>query len=206
MNLKDIFSITLVLFSVIDIVGSIPIIIDLKEKGFKIESGKASIIALIIMAVFLYIGEAILHLFGVDSQSFAVAGSIILFFIGIEMILGITLFRDHPESKSGTLVPLTFPLIAGAGTMTTIISLSAKYDNINILVGIVINIALVYGVLKSSSWIKSKIGAGGAAVLRKVFGIILLAIAVKMFKENFHLIIKPETVGFLDVFDLETDL
>lgn len=193
MNITHIFSVTLILFSVIDIVGSIPIIIDLKEKGMKIESGKASFIALVLMVLFLYIGEGVLHLFGLDSQSFAVAGSIIIFFIGIEMILGITLFKEDPSGgNSGTLVPLTFPLIAGAGTMTTIISLSSKYDELNILIGIVINIILVYIVLRSSNWIKEKIGPGGTAILRKVFGIILLAIAVKMFKDNFHLIISTE--------------
>lgn len=192
MNLKDILSITLVLFSVIDIVGSIPIIIDLKNKGFEIKSAKASIIALFIMSVFLYLGESILSLFGVDLQSFAVAGAIILFFIGLEMILGITMFREDPESKSGTLVPIAFPLIAGAGSMTTIISLRSKFEVIDIQMGIIINIILVYIVLRSSNWIKNKIGPGGAQVLRKLFGIILLAISVKLFQENFHLIIRPE--------------
>ena len=187
---KDILSITLVLFSVIDIIGSIPIIIDLKNKGFEIKSGKASIIALIIMSAFLFVGENILALFGVDIQSFAVAGAIILFFMGIEMILGVTLFRDDPSTKSGTLVPIAFPLIAGAGTMTTIISLRSKYEALDIQVGIIINILLVYIVLRSSNWIKDKIGPGGAQVLRKVFGIILLAIAIKLFQENFYLPIR----------------
>ena len=176
----------------IDILGSIPIIIDLKGKGFEIKSAKASLIALLIMSTFLYVGENLLSLFGVDLQSFAVAGAIILFFIGLEMILGITLFREDPESKSGTLVPIAFPLIAGAGSMTTIISLRSKFDVIDIQIAIIINIILVYVVLKSSGWIKDKIGPGGAQVLRKVFGIILLAIAVKLFQENFHLIIRPQ--------------
>ena len=190
MDIKSIISVTLILFSVIDIVGSIPIIIDLKTKGIKIEALKASLVALMIMSVFLYMGTAILGLFGVDVESFAVAGAIILFFLGLEMILGITLFRDDPKSKSGTLVPIAFPLIAGAGTMTTIISLQSKYDNLDIQIGIIINIILVYVVLKSSGWIRKKIGPGGADVLRKLFGIILLAIAVKLFRDNFHLIIK----------------
>lgn len=192
MDIKSILSVTLVLFSVIDILGSIPIIIDLKNKGFEIKSAKASLIALLIMSAFLYVGENLLSLFGVDLQSFAVAGAIILFFIGLEMILGITLFREDPESKSGTLVPIAFPLIAGAGSMTTIISLRSKFDVIDIQIAIIINIILVYLVLKSSGWIKDKIGPGGAQVLRKVFGIILLAIAVKLFQENFHLIITPQ--------------
>lgn len=195
--MKDILSITLILFSVIDIVGSIPIIIGLKEKGVKIEPGKASIVALILMVMFLFIGEAILHLFGVDAQSFAVAGAIIIFFIGIEMILGITLFKEEHTGSTGTLVPLTFPLIAGAGTMTTIISLGSKYNQFDILVGIAMNIALVYVVLISTDWIKEKIGPGGSAILRKIFGIILLAISVKMFKENFHLMISAEQLGML---------
>ncbi len=190
MDIKSIISVTLILFSVIDIIGSIPIIIDLKNKGTKIEAMKASLVALLIMSVFLYLGNSILGLFGVDVESFAVAGAIILFLLGLEMILGITLFRDDPKSKSGTLVPIAFPLIAGAGTMTTIISLQSKYSNFDIQIGILINIILVYVVLKSSGWIRKKIGPGGADVLRKLFGIILLAIAVKLFRENFHLIIK----------------
>ncbi len=190
MDIKSIISVTLILFSVIDIIGSIPIIIDLKNKGVKIEELKASLAAFVIMTIFLYVGNSLLALFGVDVESFAVAGAIILFFLGLEMILGITLFRDDPDSKSGTLVPITFPLVAGAGTMTTIISLQSKYNNIDIQIGILINIILVYVVLKSSEWIKKKIGPGGTNVLRKLFGIVLLAIAVKLFRENFHLIIK----------------
>ena len=189
MDLKNIISTTLILFSVIDIIGNIPIIIDLKNKGVKIESGKASLVALLIMSIFLYSGESILGLFGVDVKSFAVAGSIILFLLGIEMILGITLFKDDPKSNSGTIVPIAFPLIAGAGTMTTIISLQSKYSFVDIQLGIIINIILVFIVLRTSGWIRAKIGPGGANVLRKLFGIILLAIAIKLFRENFHLII-----------------
>lgn len=188
MNAKDIITVSLVLFSVIDILGSIPIIIDLKEKGFKIKSGRASLIALAIMSAFLYIGEGLLGFFGVDVQSFAIAGALIIFFIGIEMVLGITLFREDPQNKSGTLVPIAFPLIAGAGSMTTIISLKSEYHALDIQAGIIINIILVYIVLRSSSWIKRKIGPGGALVLRKLFGIILLAIAIKLFRENVNFI------------------
>ncbi|MEM6380105.1 MAG: MarC family protein [Bacteroidota bacterium] len=187
MNVKDFISVSLILFSVIDIVGSIPIIIDLKKKGFKIESFKASGIALVLMILFLLIGKPLLGLFGVDVESFAVAGSIVLLLIGMEMVMGITLFRDHSEHKSGTIVPIVFPLIAGAGTMTTIITLKAEYDSMAIAFGILLNILVVYTVLRSSDWIGLKLGVGGANVLRKVFGIILLAIAVKIFKENFHL-------------------
>lgn len=189
MNIKDLISVTLILFSVIDIIGNIPIIIDLKKKGYAIEALKASLVSLFIMTAFLYLGEAILGLFGVDVQSFAVAGAIILFLLGLEMVLGVHIFKDSPENKSGTIVPLAFPLIAGAGTMTTIIALKAKYETIDIQFGILINILFVYIVLRSSEWISKKLGETGANVLRKVFGIILLAIAIKLFKENFHLIV-----------------
>lgn len=181
---RDVITVSLVLFSVIDILGSLPIIIDLKSKGFEIRSGKASIIALLIMSAFLYTGEALLGFFGVDVQSFAIAGALIIFFLGLEMVLGITLFREDPQSKSGTLVPIAFPLIAGAGSMTTIISLKSNYETADIQVGIILNIILVFIVLRSSNWIKTKIGPGGTAVLRKVFGIILLAIAIKLFRES----------------------
>lgn len=195
MNVKDLLSVSLILFSVIDILGSIPIIIDLKKKGFKIESLKASSIALALMLLFLFIGKPLLGMFGVDVESFAVAGSILLFLIGMEMVLGITLFRDHPESKSGTIVPIAFPLIAGAGTMTTIITLKAEYDTLNIALGILINILVVYTVLRSSDWLGNQLGVGGANILRKVFGIILLAISIKIFKENFHLMTEVALVG-----------
>ncbi|GJM34249.1 MAG: UPF0056 inner membrane protein [Saprospiraceae bacterium] len=193
MNFKDLISVSLILFSVIDIVGNVPVLIDLKRKGIKIEPGKASLAALFIMTIFLFGGEALLGLFGVDVQSFAVAGAIIIFLIGLEMILGVDIFRHQggEGENTGTIVPVAFPLIAGAGTMTTIIALNAKYEAIDIQAGILINILFVYLVLRSSSWISEKLGAGGANVLRKVFGIILLAIAVKLFKENFHLIITP---------------
>jgi len=195
MNVKELLSVSLILFSVIDILGSIPIIIDLKKKGFQIESLKAALIALVLMLGFLFIGKPLLGMFGVDVESFAVAGSILLFLIGIEMILGVTLFRDHPESKSGTVVPIAFPLIAGAGTMTTIITLKAEYDTLPIALGIFINILVVYGVLRSSDWLGKQLGVGGANILRKVFGIILLAIAIKIFKENFHLMTEISMVN-----------
>lgn len=189
MNLKDMLSVTLILFSVIDIIGSLPVIIDLKKKGLEIQSGKAALISLVLMTLFLFVGEAILSLFGVDVASFAVAGALIIFFIGLEMILGIRIFHDSPDAKSGTIIPIAFPLIAGAGTMTTIISLKAKYDIMSIQVAIVLNILFVYLVLRSSNWLGKKLGNGGAMVLRKVFGIILLAIAIKLFKENFFSVV-----------------
>lgn len=198
MLLKDIISVSLILFSVIDIVGSIPVIVNLKKQGYKIESLKASTIAFSLMIAFLFVGESLLHLFGVDVQSFAVAGSLIIFFLGLEMILGVKLFQEDADAeesaaKSGTIVPLAFPLIAGAGTMTTILSLKAKYQELDILVAILLNIVIVYVVLRSSEWIGKKLGTNGTNVLRKVFGIILLAIAVKLFKDNFFVI--TDSVG-----------
>ncbi|MEO0340974.1 MAG: MarC family protein, partial [Bacteroidota bacterium] len=180
MNVKDLISVSLILFSVIDIMGNIPVVLDLKKKGFKIEALKASVIAFVLMMLFLVIGKPLLGLFGVDVESFAVAGAIIIFLIGLEMILGITLFKEEPDAKSGTIVPLAFPLIAGAGTMTTIITLKAEYDAVSIGLGILLNIMIVYAVLRSSDWLGSKLGTNGANVLRKVFGIILLAIAIKI--------------------------
>ena len=204
MNFKDLISVTLILFSVIDIVGNVPVLIDLKRKGIKIEAGKATLAALFIMTLFLYGGEALLGLFGVDVQSFAVAGSIIIFLIGLEMILGVDIFRHHGEGENtGTIVPVAFPLIAGAGTMTTIIALKAKYETIDIQAGILLNVLFVYLVLRSSSWISRMLGDGGANILRKVFGIILLAIAVKLFKDNFHLIITPSEGLSLESFLLK---
>ncbi|NLR94653.1 MULTISPECIES: MarC family protein [Flammeovirga] len=183
-SFKAVASVTLILFSVIDIVGSIPIIIDLRQKEGKIESGKATVVAGIIMILFLIVGTQILNLFGIDVNSFAIAGAIILFLLGIEMILGIVLFKSEPDAGSGSIVPLAFPLIAGAGSMTTIISLKSEYSEMSILLGIILNLLFVYIVLKSSGWIQKKLGKGGANILRKVFGIILLAIAIKLFKTN----------------------
>lgn len=194
MDLRDVVSVTLILFSVIDIIGILPIIIDLKEKGKLIEPGKVSIISFAIMVAFLFVGELILNLFGVDIQSFAVAGAIIMFLIGIEMVLGVDIFKEDRENKQSrkvSVVPIAFPLIAGAGTMTTIISLKAKFNNPSIIIGIFINILIVFVVLYFSDHIKSRLKPSIVIVLRKVFGIILLAIAVKLFRDNFHLLIKP---------------
>lgn len=186
LSFNQIVSVSLILFSVIDIIGSIPIIIDLKKKaGGHIQSGKATIVAGILMILFLFLGESILGLFHLDVQSFAVAGAIVIFLLGLEMILGISIFKeDESLARSASVVPIAFPLIAGAGTMTTILTLKAAYNTSNIFVGIILNLILVFIVLKLSNWIEQKIGRGGEAVLRKVFGIILLAISVKIFREN----------------------
>lgn len=182
-SLKEIFTAGMILFAVIDIIGSVPIIIDLRQKVGHIKSEKASIVAMLLMILFLFVGESILDLIGIDVNSFAIAGSFILFFLALEMILGVTLFRDEiPETAS--IVPIAFPLIAGAGTLTSLLSLRAEYQVQNIIVAIVANIILVYIVLKLSKTIERILGQGGIAILRKVFGIVLLAIAVKLFRSN----------------------
>ncbi|WP_396210098.1 MarC family protein [Flavobacterium sp.] len=180
---KDVFTIGMILFAVIDIVGSIPIIVDLRSKMGHIQSEKATIVAAIIMIAFLFVGDEILKLIGIDANSFAVAGSFVLFFLALEMILGIRLYKeDNPSTAS--IVPIAFPLIAGAGTMTTILSLRAVYANINIIIAIILNVIVVYGVLKSSGKIERILGNNGLGVIRKIFGVILLAIAVKLFASN----------------------
>ncbi|MEI9918048.1 MAG: MarC family protein [Bacteroidota bacterium] len=187
-DVKEILSITLILFSVIDIVGSIPFIMIIRKKEGRIHAEKATIIAAVLMIAFLFLGQGILKLFGLDVASFAVAGAIVIFIVAMEMILGITLIKDDPNSKgSGSVVPLAFPLIAGAGTLTTILSIRAVYSDINILIGIILNLVFVYIVLRSSSWLERVLGESVFAVLRKVFGVILLAIAVKIFKDNVHI-------------------
>ena len=183
LNFKEIITVGMVLFAVIDIVGSIPIIVDLKSKRGKIESEKASFVAGLIMIIFLFIGEEFLKLIGIDVHSFAVAGSFVLFFLALEMILGIRFYRDE-ESSSASIVPIAFPLVAGAGSMTTLLSLKAQYQTVNILIAIVLNIALVYIVLKSSAKIEKMLGKNGLGVIRKAFGVVLLAIAVKLFAAN----------------------
>ncbi len=182
-DIKEIGTATMVLFAVIDIIGSIPIIIQIRQKVGHIQSEKASIASLLIMIAFLYVGEEILALIGIDINSFAIAGSFILFFLALELILGIRIYRDEMPT-SASIVPLAFPLVAGAGTMTSLISLRAEYAVQNIIVAIVLNIILVYAVLKTTKQIERLLGATGIAVIRKVFGIILLAIAVKLFRTN----------------------
>ena len=183
LNFKEIVTATMVLFAVIDIVGSIPIIIDLRQKVGHIQSEKASIVAMLIMILFLFLGVQILNLIGIDVYSFAVAGSFVIFFLAIEMILGIQLYKEN-SPKTASVVPLAFPLIAGAGTMTTILSLKAEFHTVNIIIAIIINIIFVYIVLKASTKIERLIGEGGINVIRKIFGVILLAIAVKLFASN----------------------
>ena len=180
---QEIFTVAMVLFAVIDIVGGVPVIVTLKQKHGKIESEKAAIAACIMLITFLFIGEDLLSVIGIDVYSFAVAGSFVLFFLALEMILGITLYRDE-ETNSASIVPIAFPLIAGAGTLTTLLSLKAQYQTVNILIAIILNIILVYIVLKSSSKIEKVLGKNGLGIIRKFFGVVLLAIAVKLFAGN----------------------
>jgi multiple antibiotic resistance protein len=183
LNSKEILTASMVLFAVIDILGSVPIIISLRRKVGHIQSEKASLVAGVIMIAFLFVGEKILRIIGIDVNSFAVAGAFVLFLLGLEMILGINIFgEDAPETAS--IVPIAFPLIAGAGTMTSLLSLRAEYEVENIIVAIILNLILVYVVLKSSKKIEEVVGQNGLMVIRKVFGIILMAIAVKLFAGN----------------------
>lgn len=182
-DFREILTVGMVLFAVIDIVGTVPIIVDLRRKHGHIESEKASLVAGIIMILFLFVGEEFLNIIGIDVHSFAVAGSFVLFFLALEMILGIRIYRDE-EASSASIVPIAFPLIAGAGTMTTLLSLRSQYHAENIVIAIVLNIILVYAVLKSSSKIEKMLGKTGLGVVRKAFGVVLLAIAVKLFAAN----------------------
>ncbi|MEL6193437.1 MAG: MarC family protein [Bacteroidota bacterium] len=185
---KEILSVSLILFSIIDIIGNLPIIISLKEKGHFIEPLKTALASGLIMILFLFSGESILSLFGVDIGSFAIAGAIVLFIIGLEMILGASFFKESSDQVgSASIFPLAFPLIAGAGTLTTILSLKAEFETMNILVGILVNILIIFVVMRISGWLQKVLGNQGAAILKKVFGIILLAIAIKLFKSNFTL-------------------
>lgn len=184
-SFKEILSVSLILFSIIDIIGNVPIVINLRKKAGHIQSAKATLVAGFIMVLFLFLGERILSLFGIDIGSFAIAGALIMFLIGMEMVLNVELFKQDPDSSSSSsIVPIAFPLIAGPGTMTSLISLRAEFELWNILVGIVINLILIYIVLKSSSWLERKIGQAGFNIMRKVFGIILLSIAIKLFKNG----------------------
>ena len=186
-DIKEFISATMILFAIIDVLGNIPLIVLLREKFKVIESGKATLVSLIIMVTFLYIGEIILQLLGVDINSFAVAGSIIILFLATEMILGIKLYKDN-NPKTASIVPIAFPLIAGPGTLTTLISIKSEFNDLNIILAIIVNMVLVYIVLKSSEKIEKIIGPQGINILRKVFGIILLAIGIKLFTTNIKLI------------------
>lgn len=190
LSFKEIFTVFMVLFAVIDIVGNIPIIIDLRKKAGHIQSEKASIIAGVILIAFLFLGKSILNLIGINVNSFAVAGAFILFFIALEMILGITLYKDEETNPmTASVFPLAFPLIAGPGSLTTLLSLRAEYSIQNIIVAVILNVIVIYIVLKTSKRIERLIGQNGIQIIKKVFGVILLAIAVKLFTDNIKILL-----------------
>jgi len=191
-NIMEIVAAFMVLFAIIDILGSIPIILDIKEKTGAIFPMKTTLIAFVIMLLFHFIGEPLLGVFGVDISSFAIAGSIILFLMGLEMVMGITLFK-HEGGGSGAIVPIAFPLIAGAGSITTLLSLRAEYHSINILIALSLNMIIVYLVLRLTTTFERVLGPNGLHVLKKFFGIILLAIAIKLFMSNLGIEVPSNT-------------
>lgn len=183
-NFEDVLTVTVTLFAIIDIVGATPLLISMKSRLGEIESGKATLASGALMILFLIFGTKFLGLLGVDVHSFAVAGSIVIFIMALEMVLGIELFRQDPDIKSGSIIPIAFPIIAGSGTLTTVMSLRANYSIYSILIGILINLLAIYLVLRSLNFLERKLGKSGLFVIRKFFGVILLAIAVKIFKAN----------------------
>jgi len=187
-SLKESVAAFMVLFAIIDIFGSVPIILDIKSKTGDVGAVKASLVAFVIFLMFFFAGEPLLLLFGVDISSFAIAGSIVILLLGIEMVLGIELFK-HDSPGGGTVVPIAFPLIAGAGSITTILSLKAEYAPINILIALIVNMMFVFLVIRLASAVEQILGPSGIHILRKIFGIILLAIAVKLFITNTGIIL-----------------
>ncbi|MBK7626896.1 MAG: MarC family protein [Bacteroidales bacterium] len=182
-SLIEILAAFMVLFAIIDIPGSIPIIIDLKSKSGDVKSAKVTLVSFLILLAFLLIGSPLLGIFGIDVKSFAIAGSFIIFLIAMEMILGIELFK-HESAGAGSIFPIAFPLIAGAGSITTILSLKAEYETINIFIALVLNMGIIYIVLRLTSLFEKVLGVGGLQILKKVFGVILLSIAIKLFITN----------------------
>ncbi|MDG1098614.1 MAG: MarC family protein [Bacteroidia bacterium] len=187
MNFNQIISVSLTLFAVIDIIGGLPVLIGLKKKVGNINPIKVTIASGILMLGFLFIGDKLLHFLGVDISSFAIAGSIVMFILGLELVLGIDIFRSEPDTNTSSVIPIAFQLIAGSGTLTTILSLKSTYGSLEIVLGIILNLIVVYLVLISMNWIERKIGNAGIIIIRKFFGVILLAIAIKIFKANIAL-------------------
>ena len=184
MRFNEIITVTFTLFAVIDMLGSVPVVVSLKKKIKGISSWKVTAASAFFMIAFLFVGEHFLKFLGLDKQSFAVAGSIVMFILGLEMVLGIDIFRTDPNTQSGSVVPIAFPIIAGSGTLTTILSLKAIYTEVEILIGIVINLGVIFLVMASTNFIERKLGQATLLTMRKFFGIILLSIAVKIFKSN----------------------
>jgi multiple antibiotic resistance protein len=189
-NIKDLLTVSFTLFAVIDIVGAVPVLISLKTKLGGINEARATLVSGALMILFLYLGKPFLNLLGLEVNSFAVGGSIVIFILGLEMVLGMEFFKGENEIRAATVVPIAFPLIAGSGTLTTIISLKANYDYLTVLAGILLNLLFVYLVLKSLRFIERILGPAGLIAVRKFFGVILLAIAVKIFATNAHGLIK----------------
>jgi multiple antibiotic resistance protein len=189
-KLQELVTVTFTLFAIIDIIGSVPVLIGLKGKMGGIREGRATIVAGFLMVLFLFTGEPLLNLLGLDVKSFAVGGSIVIFILGLEMVLGLEFFKSEKDVRAATVVPIAFPLIAGSGTLTTIISLKANYNQSTVLVAILINLVIVYAVLKSLRLIERILGPAGLIALRKFFGVVLLAIAVKIFAYNAHGLIR----------------
>ena len=185
-SFKEVFSAFIVLFAVIDILGSIPIILGLKERNKTVHAGQAALISFVILFAFLFVGKSLLALFNVDISSFAVAGALVILVLACEMIFGVEIFKNDGPTDSATIVPLVFPLIAGAASFTTLLSLRAEYNILNIIIGLALNILFVYFVLKKVDYVQRVIGKGGVYVMRKFFGIILLAIAVRLFTANLN--------------------
>jgi len=189
-NAKELVTVTFTLFAIIDIIGSIPVLISLKSKMGGINEVRATLISGALMILFLFTGEPLLNLLGLDVRSFAVGGSIVIFILGLEMVLGLEFFKSEKDVRAATVVPIAFPLIAGSGTLTTIISLKANYTQTTVLVAIMINLIIVFIVLKSLTLLERALGPAGLIAVRKFFGVVLLAIAVKIFAYNAHGLIR----------------
>jgi len=190
LDLKALVTVTFTLFAIIDIIGSVPVLISLKSKMGGINEFKATLISGALMILFLFTGEPLLNLLGLDVRSFAVGGSIVIFILGLEMVLGLEFFKSEKDVRAATVVPIAFPLIAGSGTLTTIISLKANYTQTIVLIAILFNLIIVFIVLKSLTLIERALGPAGLIAIRKFFGVVLLAIAVKIFASNAHGLIK----------------
>ncbi len=186
----DLLTVTFSLFEIIDIVGAVPLLISIKERLGGINEVKVTLLAGLLMIMFVFLGEELLKIFGLDVSSFAVGGSIVIFILGLEMVLGVEFFKSDPDPRSGTLVPIAFPLIAGSGTLTTIISLRANYEKLPLIIAILINLVIVYVTLRSLKYIARLLGPAGLTAVRKFFGVVLLAIAVKIFTSNVGHLIK----------------
>lgn len=193
LNFQQILSAFIVLFAIIDILGSIPIIVSLKQTGRSVDATKATLISTALLVAFFYGSDLVLQLFNINISSFAIAGAFIIFLMSLEMILDVEIFKNQGPIKSATLIPLVFPLIAGAGAFTTLLSLKSQYADVNILIGLALNMIVVFFVVKLTDKIQKLIGQGGIYITRKFFGIILLAISVKLFVDNAHELI--QTIG-----------